>query len=70
MEIFVNFVKCAMSTKYENNMKDEPIMSGCRENFPKGLTQVWDYDTFLIHYGLPQNLCLDPLGMFFFFKEL
>lgn len=38
-----------MKTKYANNMKMKPKISGCRENSPRGVAQVRDYDTVLIY---------------------
>ena len=39
-----------MKTKYANNMKTKPKISGCRENSPRGVAQVRDYDTVLIYF--------------------
>ena len=47
----MNFVKCAMSTKYGNDMKIEPQHERLPK-IPRVFIQVQDYDTFLIHFFL------------------
>ena len=51
----VNFVKCAMQTKYANKLKNEPQDERLPRKFPQGTRQVRDYDTFLILLTFTSN---------------
>ena len=51
----MNFVKCAMQTKYANKLKNEPQDERLPRKFPQGTRQVRDYDTFLILLTFTKN---------------